>query len=159
MFLGLAGINQWVGNGAMAVQLTAWQIFSAMGCFVLLPIILVCVALLLSSVTTTVTGGIILIILYGIGFIGGFVEQLGALLQDQSLINIGIVSSLLFPADSLFRMATISLFDTADNPISFATQGIFGTASPPSPAMLYYSLCYGLAALLLALRIFQKRDV
>lgn len=159
MFLGLIGVNQWVGGGSMAVQLTAGQMISAMGYFVLLPVILVCVSLLLSSFTTTVTGGITLIILYGIGFIGGFVEQLGSLLEDASLINIGILSSLLFPTDSLFRLTTLSLFDPVDNPISFASQGVFGTSSPPSVAMLYYSILYGLGALLLALRIFKKRDV
>lgn len=159
MFLGLIGINQWVGGGMVAAQLGAGQIVSALGYFVLLPVILACVSLLLSSFTTTVTGGITLIILYGIGFIGGFVEQLGSLLEQQTLVNIGIVSSLLFPTDSLFRQVTVSLFETVDNPLSFAAQGIFGTTSPPSQAMIVYTFVYGLAALLLAMRIFQKRDV
>lgn len=159
LFLGLLAINQWVGGGMVAVQVSAGQLLSGLGYFVLLPVILVSVSLLMSSMTTTVTGGIILIILYGISFIGGFVEQLGSLIDQESLINIGIVSSLLFPTDSLFRLTTLSLFETVDNPISFASQGIFGTSSPPSAAMIYYTLGYGLVALLLAIRVFQKRDV
>ncbi len=159
MFAGLLSINQFVGGGALAVHVSMGQVFSALGFFVLMPIILVCVSLLLSSITTTVTGGIILIILYGISFIGGFIEQLGTVVGETSLVNIGIVSSLLFPTDSLFRKTTISLFDTADDPLSFASQGFFGSTSAPSDAMLIYTILYGAAALWLALRMFKKRDV
>ncbi|QRG66270.1 ABC transporter permease [Brevibacillus choshinensis] len=159
MFVGLLSINQFVGGGALAVHVSMGQVFSALGFFVLMPIILVCVSLLLSSITTTVTGGIILIILYGISFIGGFIEQLGTVVGETSLVNIGIVSSLLFPTDSLFRKTTISLFDTADDPLSFASQGFFGSASAPSDAMLIYTILYGAAALWMALRLFKKRDV
>lgn len=159
MYLGLLGINQWVGGGVMAVDASAGQIATSLGYFVLMPVILVCVSLLLSSMTTTVTGGIILIILYGISFIGGFIEQLGSVIGNGALMNIGIISSLVFPTDSLFRQSTIALFDTADDPISFASQGIFGTLSAPSEAMFFYTLLYGAAALLLAVRVFQKRDL
>ncbi|WNC13391.1 ABC transporter permease subunit [Brevibacillus brevis] len=159
MFLGLLGINRFVGGGALAVDVGGGQVLAALGFFALMPVILVCVSLLLSSITTTVTGGIILIILYGISFIGGFIEQLGSILGEQTLINIGIVSSLLFPTDSLFRRTTIALFDTADDPISFASQGFFGSTSAPSDAMLVYTLIYGAAALWLAVRMFKRRDV
>ncbi|CAI8958832.1 ABC transporter permease [Brevibacillus sp. IT-7CA2] len=159
MFTGLLAINQWVGEGMLAVQVDASQVLKAAAFFVSMPIILVCVAMLLSSITTTVTGGIILIILYGISFVGGFIEQLGAVFSNSSLTNIGIISSLLFPADSLFRQATLSLFDSADDPLSFASQGIFGTTSPPSTAMLIYTIIYGIVALGLSIRVFQKRDV
>ncbi|BAH45265.1 ABC transporter permease subunit [Brevibacillus brevis] len=159
MFAGLLAINQWVGGGALAVQVSGAQILKAAAFFVSMPIILVCVAMLLSSITTTVTGGIILIILYGISFIGGFIEQLGVAFSNSSLTNIGIISSLVFPTDSLFRQTTLSLFDTADDPLSFASQGIFGTTSPPSTAMLIYTILYGIVALGLSIRVFQKRDV
>lgn len=159
MFLGLLAINQWVGGGALAVQVGGDQILKAAAFFVSMPIILVCVAMFLSSMTTTVTGGIILIILYGISFIGGFIEQLGVAFSNSSLTNIGIISSLVFPTDSLFRQTTLSLFDTADDPLSFASQGIFGTTSPPSTAMLIYTILYGIVAFGLSIRVFQKRDV
>ncbi|MGN7469792.1 ABC transporter permease [Brevibacillus sp. SAFN-007a] len=159
LFLGILGINQWVGGGVIAADVGAQQILSSLGYFVLMPVILVCVALLLSSVTTTVTGGIVLIILYGISFIGGVIEQIGSLIGEGALVNIGIVSSLLFPVDSLFRLATVRLFDAADDPLSFAAQGIFGTTSPPSDAMLFYILLYGTTTLWLAVRSFGKRDV
>ncbi|MFD2370771.1 ABC transporter permease [Brevibacillus sp. GCM10020057] len=159
MYFGLLGINQFVGGGALAVPVSMEKVLAGAGFFVLMPIILVCVSLLLSSVTTTVTGGIVLIILYGISFIGGFIEQLGTIIGQTSLVNIGIISSLIFPTDAMFRKATIALFDTADDPISFASKGIFGSASVPSDAMLVYTLIYGVAALWLAVRLFGRRDV
>lgn len=159
MFLGILGINQWVGGGMLAVDVSAQQIGTSLGYFILMPVILVCVSLLLSSITTTVTGGIILIILYGISFIGGFVEQIGSILGENALINIGIISSLLFPTDSLFRQSTVALFEAAEDPISFASQGIFGTTSPPSQLMFFYTLFYGAATLALAVRLFGKRDM
>jgi Cu-processing system permease protein len=152
-------VNQWIGGDALAVELTGSQIVKALGLFVLQPVILVSVALYLSCTMSTVTSGIILIILYGIGFIGGFIEQLGAFMQENSLQNIGIVSSLLFPTDALFRKMTIFLFDQADNPLSLASQGIFGSVSAPSTVMIVYSVLYGVAALWLAVRKFDSRDV
>ncbi|TGV28138.1 ABC transporter permease, partial [Mesorhizobium sp. M00.F.Ca.ET.186.01.1.1] len=50
-------------------------------------------------------------------------------------------------------------FEAAEDPISFASQGIFGTTSPPSRLMFFYTLFYGAATLALAVRLFGKRDV
>lgn len=159
LFSGVVLINQFVGGGMLAVDLSFLQFTKALGLFVIQPVILVAVALLLSSVTTTINGGIVLIILYGIGFIGGFIEQLGALMEKASLINFGIISSLIFPIDSLFRRMTIGLFDTADDPLSFASQGMFGSVSSPSDAMLIYTFLYGALGLWLAIRKFSARDL
>jgi Cu-processing system permease protein len=159
LFLGILLINQLVGGDMLRVEITFAQAIKALGIFIVQPLILVAVALLCSSMMTTVNGGIVLIILYGISFIGGFVEQLGVLMEKTAMINIGIISSLLFPMDSLFRKMTIYLFDTADNPLSFAAQGLFGSLSAPSNIMLAYAALYGIAALLLAIRKFMARDL
>jgi Cu-processing system permease protein len=159
MFAGIILTNQLVGGEVLAVDVTAGQILKAAGLFVLQPVILVSVALFLSCTASTVTGGIVLIILYGIGFIGGFIEQLGALMEKAELVNIGIISSLVFPIDALFRKMTILLFDQPDNPLSLAAQGLFGSLSAPSDAMLVYTVLYGAVALWLAVRTFVARDV
>ncbi|AMA74729.1 MULTISPECIES: ABC transporter permease [Aneurinibacillus] len=159
LFLGILLINQLIGGDILRVEITFSQAIKALGIFIVQPLILVAVALLCSSMMTTVNGGIVLIILYGISFIGGFVEQLGVLMEKTAMMNIGIISSLLFPMDSLFRKMTIYLFDTADNPLSFAAQGLFGSLSAPSNIMLAYTALYGIAALLLAIRKFTARDL
>ncbi|ERI06642.1 ABC transporter permease [Aneurinibacillus aneurinilyticus] len=159
LFLGVLAINQWLGGEILRFEMSALQVIKALAVFVLPPLLLIAVALLFSSITTTINGGIILIILYGISFIGGFVEQMGVLMNKTSMINIGIISSLLFPLDSLFRKMTVYLFDTAGDPISFATQGLFGSLSTPSNAMLVYAALYGITALWLSIRRFSSRDV
>ncbi len=159
LFTGIICINRWLGGDVLQASVSFGQACKAGGFFVLQPLLLVSVALLFSSTMSTINGGVILIILYGIGFVGGFIEQIGGLLDNRPLVNIGIVSSLVFPLDSLFRHMTITLFDTADDPISFASQGIFGSVSAPSGLMLAYIVCYGIAALLLALRKFERRDI
>ncbi|GAB7388756.1 ABC transporter permease subunit [Bacillaceae bacterium] len=158
-FLGIITINQALGGETLKVHLAPLQILGAFGLFVLQPLILVAVALFLSSRMATVNGGVILILLYGIGLVGGFLEQIGASMENRTMVNIGILSSLLFPLDSLFRRMAIALFDAPGDPLSFASQGLFGSVSMPSDAMLVYTVLYGVAALWLAVRTFEKRDL
>ncbi|WP_139488885.1 ABC transporter permease subunit [Brevibacillus dissolubilis] len=159
LFVGIILLNQWLGGTFLRVDVSMGQVVKALSVFLLQPLIIIIIGLLLSSLMSTINGGIVLIILYGIGFIGGFIEQLGAAMGKVALQNIGIVSSLLFPIDSLFRKMTVYLFDSADDPFSFAAQGIFGSLSTPSNMMLAYIAVYGLVALGLAMRNFSTRDV
>jgi hypothetical protein len=77
-----------------------------------------------------------------------------------SMVNIGIITSLIFPSDSLFRKVMFLLLDSADDPISFAASlGIYGTTSIPSDLMIIYAVVYGACALLLAVRHFARRDL
>jgi ABC-type transport system involved in multi-copper enzyme maturation permease subunit len=61
-----------------------------------------------STFSTLATGGIVFG-LYGIAFIGGFVEQIGAVLKNQVAVNIGIISSLIMPSEALLRRATYEM--------------------------------------------------
>ncbi len=58
---------------------------------------------------STVTNGIVALGIYGISFIGGWVEQIGALAGIQSARYIGIAASLVSPADSLWRLGIYRL--------------------------------------------------
>ncbi|ASS76983.1 ABC transporter permease [Tumebacillus algifaecis] len=158
IFGGVILMNQLFG-GVLAIHLSAGQIVKAGLMFALLPLLVTAIGLWLSTRLTTINGGIIMIVMYGIGFIGGFMEQFGVLMNNRSLENIGILSSIVFPLDSLFRRMSVYLFDVADNPLSFASQGIFASASTPSNLMLVYSALYGVLILFFAIRKFTKRDV
>ncbi|OEH93497.1 ABC transporter permease [Bacillus solimangrovi] len=159
LFGGVLLVFQLFSGEFLSLSFEPLQLITSMLIFVLQPIVIIAISMLLSSRMTTVSGGIILIILYGVGFIGGFVEQIGALMENVTLINIGILSSLALPLDSLFRMTIIQLFETSDNPISFASQGLFGSVSAPSPAMIGYAIVYSAMMLFLAVRVFSERDV
>ena len=159
LFAGILVLNQIFGD-AFRVEVPSANLLPSAAFFALQPLVIVAVALWLSSRTSTINGGVILIILYVTGFIGGFIEQIGVIIQNKSLQNIGILSSLLFPTDSLFRKMTGSLVQADDNPIDFAAaMGPFGNLSEPSDLMILYAIAYALLALFFAMRKFAKRDV
>lgn len=159
LFLSIVLIHQIMGGHAFHLEFTAAQILKALGLFVLQPVILISIAIVLSTRMVTLNAGIVLIILYGTGFIGGFVEQIGTLAHKTALVNMGIIASLLFPIDTMYRKMTIFLFDSADNPLSIASQGLFGSVSTPSNTMIVYAVLYVLAAIFIAIRTFKSRDL
>ena len=95
--------------------------------------------------------------LYGVAFIGGWVEQIGALLRNETAVDIGIVSSLIMPSEMLWKKASaLFLPSLANNPFNV---GPFAVASEPSTLMLLYGGFYTVALLLLALWSFSVRDL
>ncbi len=158
IFTGVLLTNQWFGD-AIAADVQLSDALGGVVYFMLQPLVIVAVALWLSARTSTLNGGVVLIILYMAGFIGGMVEQFGAMFDNVSLMNIGIVSSLIFPTDPLFRQMTGTLFDTFDNPLVLASLGPFGNLSEPSTLMNVYAIVYILLVLFFATRKFAKRDL
>lgn len=41
---------------------------------------------------------------YAIAIIGGFIEQMGTMMNNPSMINVGIASSLIMPSDGLLNI-------------------------------------------------------
>ncbi|MCD5322387.1 MULTISPECIES: ABC transporter permease subunit [Pontibacillus] len=159
LFAGILLIHQGIGGEAMSLSFSSLQIGKAILTYILQPIVLVLLGVMLSSRMTTLNAGIVLIIMYGSAFIGGFIEQIGTVMEKAALVNIGIISSLVFPVDAMYRKMTVFLFDTADNPVSLAQQGMFASASAPNNVMIVYTIVYGFIALMLALYSFKKRDL
>jgi ABC-type transport system involved in multi-copper enzyme maturation permease subunit len=94
--------------------------------------------------------------LYGLAFIGGWVEQIGAVFGNQSAIQVGIVTSLIIPTEALWRRATFEM----QSPLTAALQMTpFSTVSVPSTLMILYAFLYLLAALGAAINIFKHRDI
>ena len=101
------------------------------------------------------TGGVVFG-LYGLSFIGGWVEQIGAVMQNDTAIRGGIVTSLIIPSEALWRRAAFEM----QSPIS-AALGVspFGTTSVPSPLMIGYAVVYLVLTLMSAVSIFKNRDL
>ncbi len=110
-----------------------------------------------SMFSTLATGGIVFG-LYGIAFIGGFVEQIGAVLKNQVAVNIGIISSLIMPSEALLRRASYEMTSPLIQSFGF-NSGPLIVVSVPSAAMIAYAVLYLLAALALAIRQFSRRDL
>ncbi|MDN7247179.1 ABC transporter permease subunit [Planococcus shenhongbingii] len=159
LFFSIILLHQGIGADWMALDISLAQMIKAVSVFAIQPFVLIAFGLLLSTRMTTLNAGIVAIILYGAAFIGGFIEQFGAVIEKASLINIGIIMSLVFPIDSMYRKMTILLFDTTDNPLSMAQGGMFTSVSVPGNVMIWYALLYGVVAVLFSIYSFNKRDV
>jgi len=159
LFFSIILIHQGIGAEWMELAIKPVQMIKAVSVFSIMPFVLIAFGVLLSTRMTTLNAGIVSIILYGATFIGGFIEQVGAIIEKEILVNIGIIMSLIFPIDSMYRKMTILLFDTADNPLSLAQGGMFTSISNPSNVMIWYAVLYGILAVLLSIYSFTKRDV
>jgi len=111
-----------------------------------------------SSRLSTLATGAAVFGLYGFAFLGGWVEQIGTLLKNQTAIDIGVAASLFMPSESLWRRAAYEM----TSPILRAL-GNFnpfgGGGSVPSTFMIFYAALFTLAALGLAIRAFSQRDL
>lgn len=123
----------------------------------LLGILLTCVTVCASTLLATLTAGVTIIMLYGLALVGGMVEQLGMLLDNQVMQNIGIISSLLLPSDALWRMAAQRL--NVQELAVLAGGGPFVGSSQPSAIMLVWALVYITFAVLLGTRVFARKDL
>ncbi len=102
--------------------------------------------------------GVVVFMLYGLAFIAGWIEQIGAVLRNDAAVNTGIVVSLLVPSEAMWKRAAYLL-----QPPALSSLGLdatpFGAASTPSPLMVGYAVLYVIVGLLVAMRLFSTRDL
>lgn len=127
-----------------------------LGMLVLESLVLVSLSLLGGTYFSTMTNGVALFMLYGLAFIGAWVEQIGSLMQSSNAIRIGIITSLVMPVESLWRRAAYVMQPSISRELGISP---FFTSSVPSPAMVGYSAVYALIALGLAMYAFSTRDL
>jgi ABC-type transport system involved in multi-copper enzyme maturation permease subunit len=104
----------------------------------------------------TVTNGMLAFGLFGLAFLGGLVEQVGALGHNDAARQVGTAVSLLMPTDAMWQLAAYSLQPRA---IAQMVATPFTPASVPSPAMVVWACGWTLLVLALALRGFAKRPL
>jgi len=119
-------------------------------------ILLLSVSLLGGSILSTLANGVLVFGLYGIAFIGGWIEQFGSLLNNQTAINIGVVCSLIMPSEALWKRAAYEMQSPVAAALGFSP---FTTNSVPSPLMIVYAGIYMVVALYVAVRLFSRRDL
>jgi len=119
-------------------------------------LLLLTVSFLGGSVLSTLANGVLVFGLYGIAFVGGWIEQIGSLMENRTAIEVGIVSSLFLPSEALWKRAAFEM----QTPLA-RTFGLspFISASIPSLTMIGYAVLYTLVALTLTLRWFSRRDL
>ena len=144
-------LSLWLQSGYLAPHLVAGIALIYMESLLIMSVALMC-----SSRMSALATGAVVFGLYGMAFIGGWVEQFGSLFQSQTAINIGIITSLIIPSESLWRRAAYEM----QSPLS-GVLGIspFGTISVPSILMIVYAVVYLVVVTIVALRTFNKRDL
>jgi Cu-processing system permease protein len=105
---------------------------------------------------STVTNGIVAFGLYGLAFIGNWVEQIGAFMKNDAARMAGTVASLLMPTESLWARASWHMQPTIMRELNMSP---FSPASVPSPAMVAWAVLWGVVVLALAVRGFAKRPL
>jgi ABC-type transport system involved in multi-copper enzyme maturation permease subunit len=106
---------------------------------------------------STLANGAMALMLFGLAFIGGWVEQIGALLSNETAVDLGITASLLMPTEALWRKAAAVLEPELATGMDFA--GPFATISQPSNAMIVYAVLYLALFLGLSIWSFSRRDL
>lgn len=119
-------------------------------------LVLLSLSLLGGTKLSTLTNGVALFMLYGVAFIGTWVEQIGSVFQSEAAIRVGIVSSLLMPVETIWRRAAYVLQPPLASGVMVSP---FSALSIPSPAMVIYAGVYAVLVLLLAMRSFSRRDL
>ena len=104
---------------------------------------------------STVTNAIAAVGVYGVSFIGGFVEQIGGFAGITSMRTIGVLVSLVSPADSMWRLAAHYM-----EPEVMRSTGMLalGAAVPTAP-MVWWAAGYTVLILLYAVSAFRRRSL
>lgn len=140
----------------------------ALGLFILEPLVLLAVTMLGTTRLSTLGNGVLAFALYALAVVGGMIEQIGALVESTAAIYTGVVTSLILPADAVYRRLVATVVDRLPvgngqdiprfiNPQSML--GPFGSQSTPSDWMLLYTLVYIVILLAAAVYVFNRRDI
>ncbi len=160
MFLAVIGINAVMGSNLLrGIGIT--KILKGLALFDLIPVILLSFTILGSTALNTIGAGVVSIILYGLASVGGMMEQIGASVGNASLVNIGIISGLIMPTDTIYRKMFSSMLEI-ESGLSLDILDISpfgGSVLEPSVWMVLYAALYAAAMLWCAIRVFNRKDI
>lgn len=106
---------------------------------------------------STLANGALAFMMFGIAFIGGWMEQIGAILRNEMAVDVGIVTSLIMPTEVLWKKAASLFGPQLDGGFDFA--GPFVISSQPSDLMIIYAVAYIVVIMGLAVWLFSTRDL
>lgn len=119
-------------------------------------VVLLSVTFAFATYFSTLTTGVLTLGLHGLAFLGGWIEQFGAITQTQRAVNVGVIASVLMPSEALWRRAAFEMQSPLANALRISP---FSTLSVPSKAMIFYAALYLAIALVIAMRRFSQRDL
>jgi len=105
---------------------------------------------------STLTNGVMALGLHGLAFLGGWIEQFGRVTENERVVTVGVLASIVMPSEALWRRAAFEMQSPVVGALGFSP---FGAGVVPSRAMVGYAVAYTAIALGFALRLFGKRDL
>jgi ABC-type transport system involved in multi-copper enzyme maturation permease subunit len=131
--------------------------------YVLEGLVLMSVSILGGTRLSTLANGVILFMMYGLAFVGGWVEQIASLppIDSDTAVNIGVLAGRLLPSEVLWRRAShvmapsVTLGPDFEGPPPF----LFTFGREPAPSIVLYALVYIIVILALATWSFRRRDL
>ncbi|HAX26105.1 MAG TPA: ABC transporter permease [Chloroflexi bacterium] len=133
------------------------NIFHGLALMILVAAILLALTMFGSTIFSTMANGIVVLMLYGMALTGGLVEQVGAALDNDTMVRIGVITSVVLPSDSMWRLAS----DVVQPPSAVDLLGPtpFGTISPPSEFAVRYAVAYCVILVAVSAITFNRRDI
>jgi ABC-2 type transport system permease protein len=119
-------------------------------------VVLVTLSILGGTRLSTVTNGVFVFGLYGLAFIGSWVEQIGTLAGNDAARYVGTVASLIMPTEAMWQLAAHHMQPSIMRDLAVTP---FSPSSVPSLAMVVWAGGYALVALVVAVRAFAKRGL
>ncbi|HWP96045.1 MAG TPA: ABC transporter permease subunit [Syntrophomonadaceae bacterium] len=135
------------------------QLFWGLWLFSLLPLLLLAVTTYCSTAHSTLAAGVTGFMLFAVAIIGGFIEQIGAMMNNAAMVKIGVITSLLLPTDAAYRLAVHHILGSIPMGSAEMTMSPFGVASLPSTWAEVYIFAYLAVLLLFTLLHFSNRDL
>ncbi len=137
---------------------TLANVFTGIPLIYLETIVIMTLTLACSSSLSTLASGGTVFGMYGVAFIAGWGEQIGAAFKNQTAVNIGIISSFVIPSEALWRLASHKMTSPLIQSLGFGA-GPFSVLSVPSSLMILYAAAYTATLLFIAIRRFSARDL
>jgi ABC-type transport system involved in multi-copper enzyme maturation permease subunit len=137
--------------------------FEAIGLMVLGAVLLLTLGLFGSTLLSTLANGVVVFTLFGLAWLAGIIEFIGAALPNQAMVNIGITVGLLIPSDTLWRAASYFL----QSPVFLAAATAGGARSgipflamtAPSTSQLVWAALYPAVCLAASVLSLARRDL
>ncbi len=150
MVLGINALTHFMAG------LAARHILRGFGLIWMESMLLLSVTFFFGTLFSTLTNGVLALGLHGLAFLGGWLEQAGALTHTPKAVDVGIIASILMPSESLWRRAVFEMQSPLTTALNFSP---FSGASVPSPLMICYAVLYLAAFFAFAIRRLEKRDL
>jgi ABC-type transport system involved in multi-copper enzyme maturation permease subunit len=121
-------------------------------------LILLTITLALSTRLAPMASGIIVVVLFGAGWIIGLAQTIGQTFHNQAIANAGTVFSLIFPSDVLWRGA-VSALEPAAVVAAGARVDPLVTSSSPAAAYQVWAALWGVGVLAVTVYSFARREL